>query len=39
VSDALQACQLDGVRPDEATGAASEQINTFLSGYRGAAIQ
>ncbi|MCA1187315.1 MULTISPECIES: sugar ABC transporter substrate-binding protein [unclassified Saccharopolyspora] len=39
ISDALQSCQLDGADPAEAAGAASEQIDTFLAGYDGAAIQ
>ncbi|GAA1960086.1 sugar ABC transporter substrate-binding protein [Amycolatopsis minnesotensis] len=39
VSDALQSCQLDGANPAEVTAAASDQINTFLSRYQGAAIQ
>jgi multiple sugar transport system substrate-binding protein len=39
ISDSLQACQLGGVSPDEAVGTAAAQINTFLSGYHGAAIQ
>ncbi|WP_263248848.1 ABC transporter substrate-binding protein [Saccharopolyspora rosea] len=39
VSDALQACQLDGADPVRAAEAAAEQIDTFLSTYDGAAIQ
>ncbi|MFR9730846.1 ABC transporter substrate-binding protein [Saccharopolyspora sp. MS10] len=38
ISDALQACQLGGADPAAAAAAASEQIDTFLAGYEGAAI-
>jgi multiple sugar transport system substrate-binding protein len=38
ISDALQSCQLDGVTPEDAAGAAADQINTYLSTYEGATI-
>ena len=39
ISDALQACQLDGADPAQAVAGAAEQIDTFLGTYDGAAIQ
>lgn len=38
VSDAIQACQLNGQDPREAAAAASQQIDAFLASYRGAPI-
>ncbi|MDQ4128346.1 MAG: sugar ABC transporter substrate-binding protein [Actinomycetota bacterium] len=38
VSDAIQACQLDGADPQSRADQAAEQINTFLEGYSGARI-
>ena len=38
ISDAIQACQLNGQKPEEAAAAASEQIDSFLAGYKGAPI-
>lgn len=38
ISDALQACQLDGADPAKAAADASDQIQTFLSSYEGASI-
>jgi multiple sugar transport system substrate-binding protein len=38
ISDAIQACQLNGQKPEEAAAAASEQIASFLAGYKGAPI-
>lgn len=39
ISDALQATQLDGADPGTAAAGAAEQIDAFLDGYDGAAIQ
>ncbi len=38
ISDAVQGCQLNGQKPEEAAAAASEQIDAFLGGYHGAPI-
>ena len=38
ISDAIQACQLNGQKPEDAAAAASEQIDAFLAGYKGAPI-
>ncbi|MGH8794085.1 MAG: extracellular solute-binding protein, partial [Stackebrandtia sp.] len=38
ISDALQACQLDGADPNAAAADAADQIQTFLSSYEGAPI-
>ena len=38
ISDAIQACQLNGQDPAQAAAAASDQIDAFLSGYKGAPI-
>ena len=38
ISDAIQACQLNGQDPTQAAKAASDQIDAFLSGYKGAPI-
>jgi multiple sugar transport system substrate-binding protein len=38
ISDAIQACQLNGQKPEEAAAAASEQIDAFLGSYKGAPI-
>jgi multiple sugar transport system substrate-binding protein len=38
ISDAIQSCQLNGQSPEQAAAAASEQIDAFLSGYKGAPI-
>ena len=38
VSDALQACQLDGANPEEEAQNAAETINEFLENYEGAKI-
>jgi multiple sugar transport system substrate-binding protein len=38
ISDAIQGCQLNGQKPEEAAAAASEQIDAFLGGYKGAPI-
>jgi multiple sugar transport system substrate-binding protein len=38
ISDAIQACQLNGQSPEQAAAAASEQIDAFLGGYKGAPI-
>jgi multiple sugar transport system substrate-binding protein len=38
ISDALQACQLDGANVKDAAADASEQIATFLSDYKGGSI-
>jgi len=38
ISDAIQACQLNGQKPEEAAAAASQQIDAFLAGYKGAPI-
>jgi multiple sugar transport system substrate-binding protein len=38
VSDAIQACQLDGADPQSRAEQTAEQINTFLEGYSGAPI-
>jgi multiple sugar transport system substrate-binding protein len=38
ISDAIQSCQLNGQKPEDAAAAASEQIDAFLAGYKGAPI-
>jgi multiple sugar transport system substrate-binding protein len=38
ISDAIQGCQLNGQDPAQAAKAASDQIDAFLSGYKGAPI-
>ena len=38
ISDAIQACQLNGQKPEDAAASASEQIDAFLAGYKGAPI-
>ena len=38
ISDAIQACQLNGQSPEQAAAAASEQIDAFLGGYKAAPI-
>ena len=38
ISDAIQTAQLNGQSPEQAAAAASEQIDAFLSGYKGAPI-
>jgi multiple sugar transport system substrate-binding protein len=38
ISDAIQSCQLNGEKPEDAAAAASEQIDAFLAGYKGAPI-
>ena len=38
ISDAIQACQLNGQKPEDAAAAASEQIDAFLANYKGAPI-
>jgi multiple sugar transport system substrate-binding protein len=38
ISDAIQAAQLNGQSPEQAAAAASDQIDAFLSGYKGAPI-
>jgi multiple sugar transport system substrate-binding protein len=38
VSDALQACQLDGADPQQAAAEASSTINTYLETYQGAPV-
>jgi len=38
ISDAIQSCQLNGQKPEEAAAAASAQIDAFLAGYKGAPI-
>jgi multiple sugar transport system substrate-binding protein len=38
ISDAIQACQLNGQNPWNAAAAASEQIDAFLASYKGAPI-
>ncbi|MGH9062081.1 MAG: extracellular solute-binding protein, partial [Acidimicrobiales bacterium] len=38
ISDALQACQLDGADPSEAAADAGTQIDNFLATYEGASI-
>ena len=38
ISDAIQSCQLNGQDPAQAAKAASDQIDSFLSGYKGAPI-
>ena len=38
ISDAIQACQLNGQKPEEAAATASSQIDAFLAGYKGAPI-
>jgi multiple sugar transport system substrate-binding protein len=36
ISDAIQACQLNGQKPEDAAAAASQQIDAFLASYKGA---
>ncbi len=38
ISDAIQSCQLNGQDPAQAAKAASDQIDAFLAGYKGAPI-
>ena len=38
ISDAIQACQLNGAKPEDAAAAASQQIDAFLADYKGAPI-
>jgi multiple sugar transport system substrate-binding protein len=38
ISDAIQSCQLNGQDPAAAAKAASDQIDSFLAGYKGAPI-
>ncbi|MGH3354582.1 MAG: ABC transporter substrate-binding protein [Nocardioidaceae bacterium] len=38
VSDALQACQLDGTDPQQAAAEASSTISTYLESYQGAPV-
>lgn len=38
VSDAIQACQLDGADPAQQAGQTAQRINSFLEGYSGAKI-
>ena len=38
ISDAIQGCQLNGQKPEDAAAAASSQIDAFLAGYKGAPI-
>ncbi|HZZ63087.1 MAG TPA: sugar ABC transporter substrate-binding protein [Roseiarcus sp.] len=38
ISDAIQSCQLGGANPEQAAATASQQIDAFLAGYRGAPI-
>ena len=38
ISDAIQSCQLNGQDPKQAAASASDQIDAFLSGYKGAPI-
>ena len=38
ISDAIQGCQLNGQSPEQAAAAASDQIDAFLAGYKGAPI-
>jgi multiple sugar transport system substrate-binding protein len=38
ISDAIQGCQLNGQKPEDAAAAASNQIDAFLAGYKGAPI-
>jgi multiple sugar transport system substrate-binding protein len=38
ISDAVQSCQLNSQDPAQAAKAASDQIDAFLSGYKGAPI-
>lgn len=38
VSDAIQACQLNGADPGQQAAAASDQLDAFLAGYDGAPI-
>ena len=38
ISDAIQSCQLNGQNPKQAAAAASDQIDAFLAGYKGAPI-
>jgi multiple sugar transport system substrate-binding protein len=38
ISDAIQSVQLNGQSPEQAAAAASDQIDAFLSGYKGAPI-
>jgi len=39
ISDAVQACQLDGVSADDAAATAAETIDTYLRGYEGVPIR
>ncbi len=36
--DSFQGCQLNGQNPEQAAAAASEQIDAFPGGYKGAPI-
>jgi multiple sugar transport system substrate-binding protein len=36
ITDAIQACQLNGQKPDEVAARASEQMDAFLATYKGA---
>jgi multiple sugar transport system substrate-binding protein len=38
ISDAIQACQLNGQKPEDAAATASQQIDAFLASYKGAPI-
>jgi multiple sugar transport system substrate-binding protein len=38
ISDAIQSAQLNGQSPEQAAAAASDQIDAFLAGYKGAPI-
>jgi multiple sugar transport system substrate-binding protein len=38
VSDAIQACQLNGADPAQAAEQAAQNINSFLKGYSGASL-
>ena len=38
ISDAIQSCQLNGQKPEDAAATASQQIDAFLAGYKGAPI-
>ena len=38
ISDAIQGCQLNGQKPEDAAAAASRQIDAYLQGYKGAPI-
>jgi multiple sugar transport system substrate-binding protein len=39
VSDTIQACQLGGADPEQATEEGTQQIESFLSGYTGAPLR